>query len=259
MNFDSVRCSPLFEIRESHAVGQNGPAPTNQNQRGVHNVNDPAMGFAQPAAGQASTNSSLPRRPRTSSRPDVGEAFGAGGNVIYGDAQSTVMDLSPDVSTGEPHASRGTSDHPTPSTSSNKGSSHTSFTPPHFDDSSHSAYPSSTTMMSPNTAANTYFQNAESYAPFSPSSSGASKEGPGGLPSAFSFPAGWDYSNDGPANTGSGMKDRNHTGLTPGSTGMTPGATGMTPIAMPDGSWNMNALEGNEWMFANWNAPTPQQ
>jgi hypothetical protein len=33
----------------------------------------------------------------------------------------------------------------------------------------------------------------------------------------------------------------------------------MTPIAMPDGSWQMNALEGSEWMFANWSAPTPEQ
>jgi hypothetical protein len=217
------------------------------------------MNFTQLAVGQTSTNPNLPSRARTSSRPDMAEAFGGGGNVVYGDVQGTAMDLSPDVSTGEPHASRGTSDQLTPSTSSNKGSSHTSFTPPHFDDNSHSAYPSSSTMMSPNTAANAYFQNAESYAQFSPGSSGASKDGPGGLPSSFSFPASWDYSADGPANTGTGMKDHNPTGLTPGPTGMTPGATGMTPIAMPDGSWQINALEGSEWMFANWNAPTPPQ
>jgi hypothetical protein len=181
----------------------------------------------------------------------MAEAFGAGDNGIYGDAQGAAMDLSPDVSSGEVHPSRGTSDHPTPSTSSNKGSSHTSFTPPHFDDNSHSAYPSSSTMMSPNTAANAYFQNADSYPPFSPGSSGASKGDISGLPSTFSFPASWDYSVDGPANTGTGMKDHNATGLTPGP-------TGMTPIAMPDGSWQMNSLEGSEWMFANWNAPTPQ-
>jgi hypothetical protein len=184
----------------------------------------------------------------------MAEAFGAGGNVIYGDAQGAAMDLSPDVSTGEAHVSKGT---PTPSTSSNKGSSHTSFTPPHFDDNSHSGYPSSTTM-SPNTAANAYFQNTESYPPFSPEMSAGNKEGSGGLPGTFSFPASWDYSANGPANTGTGMKDHNPTGLTPGPTGMTPGPTGMSPIAMPDGSWNLNALEGNEWMFANWSAPSPQ-
>ena len=239
-------------------MGHNGPGPVNPNPQGIHNVNSTTMNFTQLAAGQTSTNSSLPSRTRTSSRPDVTEAFGAGGNVIYGDTQGSSMDLSPDVSTGEQHTSRATSDHPTPSTSSNKGSSHTSFTPPHFDDSSHSTYPSSSTMMSPNTAANAYFQNVESYAQFSPGSSGASKEGPGGLPNAFSFPASWDYSNDGSASTGSGMKDQNHTGLTPGPTGMTPGATGMTPIPMPDGSWNVNAPEGNEWIFTNWNAPTQQ-
>lgn len=210
------------------------------------------MNFTQLAAGQTSTNANLPSRTRAPSRPDMAETFGTGDNGMYGDAQATAMDLSPDVSAGELHASRGTSDHPTPSTSSNKGSSHTSFTPPHFDDSSHSAYPSSSTMLSPNIAANTYFQNVESYPPFSPGSSTASKEGAGGLPNAFSFPASWDYSADGPANTSTGIKDHNPPGLTPGP-------TGMTPIAMPDGSWQINTLEGSEWMFANWNAPTPQQ
>ena len=106
-------------------------------------------------------------------------------------------------------------------------------------------------MMSPNTAANTYFQNVESYSPFSPGSSAASKEGAPGLPNPFSFPANWDFSADGPANPGTGVKDHNPIGLPPGP-------TGMTPIAMPDGSWQINTLEGSEWMFANWNAPTPQ-
>jgi hypothetical protein len=247
VNFDTVRCSPIFEIRESQGVGQNGPAI---DQRPLHNVNHTTMNFAQLGAGQTSTNSNLPSRTRTSSRPDMAEAFGTGDNGIYGDAQATAMDLSPDVSTGEAHASRGTSDHPTPSTSSNKGSSHTPFTPPHFDDNSHAGYPSSSTMMSPNTAANAYFQNVESYPPFSPGSPGASKES--GVPNTFSFPSGWDYSADGSANTGTDMKDHNPTGLTPGP-------SGMTPIAMPDGSWQLNTLEGSEWMFANWNAPTPQQ
>ena len=257
VNFDSVKCSPLFEIRESQAVGQNGPATPDQPP--LHNVNHIARNFTQLAGGQNPSSSNLPSRTRTSSRPDMAEAFGAGSNVIYGDTQGAAMDLSPDVSTGEAHVSKGTPDHPTPSTSSNKGSSHTSFTPPHFDDNSHPGYPSSSATMSPNTAANAYFQNADSYAQFSPEMSAGNKEGSGGIPSTFSFPASWDYSANGPANTGTGMKDHNPTGLTPGPTGMTPGATGMTPIAMPDGSWHLNALEGNEWMFANWNAPSPQQ
>jgi hypothetical protein len=232
-------------------LGQNGPAP---DPPPLHTMN-----FTELASGQTSTNSNLPSRTRTSSRPNMAEAFRTEGNAVYGDAQSNAMDLSPDVSSGEPLTSRGTSDHPTPSASSNKGSSRTSFTPPHFDDSSHSAYPSSSTMMSPNTAANAYFQSTESYPHFSPRSSVASKEGTGGLPNTFSFPSNWDYSADGLANTSTSMKDHNPTGLTPGPTGMTPGATGMSPIAMPDGSWQMNALEGQEWIFANWNSPPPPQ
>ena len=141
VNFDSVKCSPLFDIRESQAVGQNGPATPDQPP--LHNVNHTARNFTQLAGGQNPSSSNLPSRTRTSSRPDMAETFGAGGNVIYGDAQGAAMDLSPDVSTGEAHVSKGTPDHPTPSTSSNKGSSHTSFTPPHFDDNSHSGYPSS--------------------------------------------------------------------------------------------------------------------
>lgn len=237
-------------------MGQNGPAPPEQLP--LRHANNPAMDFS-----QLSTNSNLPSRGR------IGGVLNfSGDNVSYGDSLATAMDLSPDTATGEQQASRGTSDHPTPSTSSNKGSSHTSFTPPQFDDGGN-ANQASSNSMSAHTAGDSFFQNPGSYnqfAPgFSPGFTGASKEGPEGMPSSFSFPASWDYSADGPANTGTGMKDHNPTGMTPGATGitsgatgMTPGATGMTPIAMPDGTWQINALEGNEWMFADWNGASPQ-
>ena len=107
--------------------------------------------------------------------------------------------------------------------------------------------------MSPNTAAGAFFSNTETFAQFSPRFSEAAKEGPGELPNGFSFPASWDYSGDGTANTGTGMKDN-------GGSEMPPVPTGMTPITMPGGTWqSMSALEGHEWMFSNWNAGTPQQ
>lgn len=188
-------------------------------------------------------------------------ADGSFTSIIYRDSPTQAMDLSPDAAVDQ-QASRGTSDRATPSTSSNKGSSHTSFTPPNFDDSGNTNQSSSAAARSKYAAGDSFFQNVGSYghlpAGFSPGNSEANKEGPEGLPNPFSFSASWDYSADGPANTGTGMKDHNPTGMTPGAPGLTPGATGMTPIAMPDGTWQMSGIEGNEWMFSNWSGASPQ-
>ena len=233
-------------------MGQNGPVSVDQLP--LRNVNRTAIDFSQIGNPQNMTNPGM--------TTSVAEASFSGGNINFGDPQATAMDLSPDIAGNEQQTSRGTSDHATPSTSSNRGSSHTSFTPPHFEDGGSATQPASASARPSNPAGDTFFQNVRSYgqfpAGFSPGISEANKEGPDGLPNSFAFPTSWDYSADGPSNTGTGVKDHNSTGMTPGATGLTPGATGMTPIAMPDGTWQINGLDGNEWMFSNWSGASPQ-
>lgn len=142
------------------------------------------------------------------------------------------MDLSPDATTGsDRHHSA--SDHPTPSTSSNKASSHTSYTPPNLDDaathSTSNSYTnaSSAPSMSPSTAA--YFQNAHTFGQFfSPPPDTVGKDSIGSS-NPFSMQGGWEYPVTQPG----------------GQTGMTPGATtGMSP--MGEGQWTQ-MLEGMVW------------
>ena len=263
-NHDTVKCSPLFEIRESQTMGQNGPAPPPPEHGSLRSLNDSIMDFGRLGSStHFGHNPNLPNRQRTSPQPAIDPSFtpNTANAIIYGDPQS--MDVVQELSSD----SRKTSDHPTPSTTSAKGSSHTSFTPPHFDDSSTSTnptYPNSSSAMSP---AGHFFQNADPFAAFTMPAQQQPKTPPVGLQNPFSYPSSWDYSHDGPANTGTGRvegsgQQQQHTGLTPqASTGLTPGPSGMTPIAMPDGSWQLPGGEGNEWMatMGSWGyAPTPQ-
>ena len=249
VNFDTLRCSPIFEIRESQAHGQNGPPVPEQ--RKSTRLNDHPMNYSQFGQnnGPPST-ASLPNRPRLSPQASLsgmrfsGDAFQ---NTI-----STVMDLSPDTSAAEQHSSQGPSNHPTPSTSSNKGSSHAPFTPPHFEDNASTIYSSSSNGMPSGSGTAQFYQNAES---FNKLQSEINKDGPSEMQNPFSYSASWDYSSDGPANTGAGVKDPNPTEIAPGPSGMTSCSPGMTPMTMSDGSWpGMNILEGQDWMFSSdWN------
>lgn len=213
-------------------MGHNGPAPVEQLP--LRNINNTPMDFLSLGTQQQQlANPVIPGR-MPSSHVGTAEATFGSANVGYGDPQSTAMDLSPDVPNLDHQGSLGTPDQPTPSTSSNKGSSHTSFTPPSLEDGSKSRHASAP--ISSDTTAHSFFQNPGSYT----------------QPDAnFSFPGNWDYTAEGSASNPAGMKEHM-------STGMTPGATGLTPIAMPDGTWQMNGLEGNEWMFSNWSGASPQ-
>ena len=249
LNTDAVKCVPLFEIRSSQLQGENGPEPAPTQATSLQDTDDTLyhrlpLGFTQ----ITSNTNDLLNRPRQlfQSSSVEGEIFG---NV----PGLSEMDLFPDGSSGD----RNHSDHPTPSTASNKGSSNTSFTSPHFDESSHTNYPATSAKTSPNTTANTaaavFFDDPDSFAQFPLRLADLPEEiASGGMNNSFAMPASWDYSTGVPNNTGTGMKDNNLTGSNPG--------TGTTPMPMGDASWHeANVLEGQEWMFSNWNGVDPPQ
>ena len=183
-------------------------------------------------------------------------------------ASDPQMDLSPDMANLDRISSRTNSSHPTPSNASNKGSSHTSYTPPSHD--SH-VYPTApqTAMTASGPANSAFAENMNTFAsfPHHPDSSNVDNA------HILNMPASWDFSADGPHNTGTGRVGSGGTGFTPqasggtgftpgpSGTGYTPGPTGMTPIAMPDGTWQMpQMLEGNDWnMYQTWNNMQAQQ
>ena len=158
------------------------------------------------------------------------------------------MDVSPGASAGDQHASLGNSGHPTPSTSSNQGSSNTSFTPPHFDDAPNPnpTQPASSTAAMSRTA-DQFFQSANSFARFSPQYDDVlRKEGYLGTHNPLAFQSDWDYSDD--------QQARSETLADHHPTSMTAGATEITPMPIPDSTWQgVSSLEGNEWMYSDWN------
>jgi hypothetical protein len=248
VNTDSLHCVPLYEIRESQAPNANANAPS---QPPLRTANDMPMEFSLQDftsseidsiySNQSTSQRQMPQRMK-STLPD-------NANTQYGRTNSlSDSGLSPEASAQQPGSGRN-SNQPTPSasTTSNKGSSHTSFTPPQFDDGSTSYAAFST--LSPGTA-------QRLFDPYAPS---ANKTGPEGLNTPFSMPASWDFSADGSANTGTGMKENNPENFSSG-TGLTPGPTGLTPFMTNDGSGNESTnggISGNtpgtsnqtEWMF----------
>ena len=165
------------------------------------------------------------------------------------------MDTSPDASGDSSRFSKTHSDHATPSSNSNKASSHTSFSPQNFDDSTRVPYTSSSSGVSPNIQ-NTMFQ-PNNFGQ-GPTQLGAmASEGPAGMNTPFSMPANWDFSNDGPAQTSTGLTPHNPNNISQ-SSGLTPGPTGMTPISMPDWQGVEMPNVGEAWMYGDWLGSTPQ-
>lgn len=224
VNSDAVHCLPLVEIRESQApdvhAGRTSQPP-------LRTTSDMPMDFSSQDFtsaemdtmsyfGRNPSQQQMPQRTRSGLPDNVNTPFGQNNSL-------SDPGISPDASGQQPGSGRN-SGHPTPSTSttSNKGSSHTSFTPPQFDDGS-TSYAAFQTL-SPNTA-------ARLFDPYAPSTN---KNGLESMNTPFSIPASWDFSADGTTNAGMGMKENNHENFTSG-TGLTPGPTGLTPFMTNDG------------------------
>lgn len=234
-NIDALRCSHLHDPRQSQTPGApilgEGSSP-----QPLQSVNGTPMDLSQLYSSTQYT-ASMPSRSKDGARTHSLQGLIPTSDYGEGMVNTTNdMDTSPDASDRQ----NSTSDHPTPSTNSNKGSSHTSFTPPNHDQEQHATantgtpYPNHNNItpgMSPSTAANTFFQqNAASFSQFFPTAPDTPKD-PAGVENPFGMPASWDYNN---AQTGG-------TGMTPTATG---GGTGMSPLN--DGQWSQ-MLEGMGW------------
>ncbi|EXJ58924.1 hypothetical protein A1O7_06354 [Cladophialophora yegresii CBS 114405] len=206
-NTDSLKCSPLFEIRDdqSRNVAESLPGT---GTKGIHSPwpTDPN------AATGASSYPSLYAFENSSNNAQIGQENGFGFSI-----QSVGTDTSPDTSNQDGSGSRQHSNHPTPSTSSNQNSSHTSYTsPPNQSGSSNPA----------NSA------QGQSSPGFIYSNTAFNMNPPGQLPLGVSP----QQSN---LNFGS-------TGVTPGPTGMTPIPDALWPAdGLPDGNEWMFSWPGS--------------
>ena len=239
-NSDTMRCSPLYDIRQSQSA--NAPILGEGADPGpLQSTNGTPMDFSRLFA-NSPYSANIPSRSKDVTRAVSTQGFVPASD--YGEGMASNIhdiDMSPDTSDRQ----NSTSDHATPSTNSNKGSSHTSFTPPNIDqdpaastttntNNNNRFYPSQNNSgfkpsMSPNTAAASSF--AASFGQFFPTTEDTPKD-PAGMEIPFGMAASWDY-----ANSASG----GGTGLTPTATGS---GSGMSPLN--EGQWTQ-MLEGMGW------------
>lgn len=252
INTDSVKCSPIFEIRESQgpALGQfSGPQPRPEvHELGLGGVKQSSTSSDYPSlygATDAPTfNSNAPTMTEGienpfnfSSGPSMGSHTSPGGNSYHD-------------STG----SRPQSNHPTPSTSSiHNSSSHNSYTSPQNQSISGGSMNSTSSNNNPSTQAR--------------------QDPPLGYiyPGSASWQASVSMTSGGVAGYTGGVRQQQHqhqqeqqmpdNNIMPpnmhmNSTGMTPNATtGMTPIS---DLWPAEGMtDNNDWMFG-WPGQTPQ-
>lgn len=146
-----------------------------------------------------------------------------GDNTGNGDAMHK-MDLEVTSSNGgsEQHSS---SNHPTPSTTSNKSSSRTSYSPPQLDEISATQYLNNiANAPSPNTSA--FFDSTNTFAGYSPGAQNILAPLPGqDIDGSFVVPSGWDFQG--------------------GRTGLTPDNRIELPPSMQAG---MNSLDESGWV-----------
>ncbi|KAJ9639297.1 hypothetical protein H2204_003908 [Knufia peltigerae] len=222
-NTDTVRCSPIFEIRQSQNIAEN--------------TNDPSSHTQWPS-GLPSMNNSYPSLYGTDGSNNISQIGNTGGNLsnegfenMYGfTMHSQGTEPSPQNSNQEGSGSRSHSNQPTPSTSSNQNSNN-SYTSP----------PTNQTGSSNN------------------ASSSQSQQSPGGFP--FSTQDGWNMMGSNQVGSGPSTSQAQNIniaimGATPGPTGMTPNPTGMTPNL--DSFWPPEGMgDGNEWIFG-WPGSPPR-
>jgi hypothetical protein len=179
----------------------------------------------------------FPDRSKGSPLPPAPDALIGGAASMYAENSGVMdMDLSFENVRGQRYNSLSTSEHPTPSTSSNNASSQTSFSPPHIEEHANLKSTSTLANVSPNTA--TSFSNNQNYPPFTPDLPHSAKlSSPEGASNPFAMHGAWNHA-DG--------------GQVLGNSAGQYGVGGMTPDEIQ--SWQpMTMNDGNEWAFANWN------
>lgn len=131
------------------------------------------------------------------------------------------------------------SGHPTPSISPHNSSSQHSFSPPNPEDHPTLTSTSSLTGMSPGTASSAAgFPSQPAFPSFDPNFADIAKVPvPGGVQNPFAMPSAWTYS-DGRLSSGGTAGDFELTGM----------PSGDVQSWQPTGT-----VQGNEWLFQNWN------
>lgn len=240
-NTDSVSCSPLYEIRQSQSPG--APILSTNDSTGSHpplqTTSGSPMDFSNVTkVDYRASHLNLPNRQRMMRRSsDVNPGH------EYDPIHKMDVDISPTNGSSEHHSSSG---HPTPSTTSHKSSSRTSYSPHRTDEASGSQYQTGiTTAPSPHTA--TFFTSENNFAGYSPGAQQFFASTPGQYTDgSFTIPPGWDFQNG-------------HTGMTPDNrTGPTASLqTGLSPLE--EGGW-ANMLDEFGWDgSAGGVAPVPRR
>lgn len=213
-----MKCSPLFEIRETQSTGQ-AAKEINQAQQQKENIAYPSL-YATP--GESPSTTTLPHHLR---QPNMSNQNFDSAESTFGYNQNNQLNgTSPSFGSSEDGLSRSQSNHPTPSGSSNRTSSYSGLTPPQNFNHNFPTTTSAQNTQYPSTAGHTIL--------------------PGMLPE-------WnptDLNMDAAKQNINTPENPDLAFIVPE---MTPGTTGMTPL--PDSLWNNpNMSEGNDWMF-NWN------
>ena len=236
---DPTKCSPLFHIRQSQPEGQNPDTTYTQSAQ----LNVPLRGVDShaPSGDPSSQTNRWAGRPHNNGSLDVDQI----GQQVWAE-----MDTSPDPPGNSSTHSKPHSDHTTPSSFSNKTSSHTSFSPQNLD----SSYGTSSSGVSPTLGSKPYHGPA-ALSQFQPQAASFSSHGSHGMNQPFAMPASWDYSQDGPANTGTSLRHQDPRNISYAGPEVMDGSTGITPRSIPD--WQ-GPDTGENWMYGDWAANTPQ-
>ncbi|KAL2429255.1 Citrinin biosynthesis transcriptional activator ctnR [Exophiala dermatitidis] len=237
-NTDALKCSPLFEIRESqqrlNPKGVNPPWPQEMNSI-ANALNNP---FPRLYASGGSSSSG-----RTGPASSIAEGFD--GSSFDLPLHSLSSGTSPDTSHQEGgSSSRQHSNQPTPPSLSHQTSSGTSYTSPSsqiFGGQAHSANDSQ--LPKPQ-------QPQQQQHTFGLAGGGGDSWHNNMNPAVFQRASP-------PTNSGQQQQQQPSVDFGSAGTGLTPGPTGLTP--MSDSMWPPTGLVGdaNDWMFG-WTGSTPQ-
>ncbi|KAI1616203.1 fungal-specific transcription factor domain-containing protein [Exophiala viscosa] len=232
-NTDSLKCSPLFEIRQTQNTPQNiNPNPMNVTLPNEAQLNIPIVNTNQLYSGiYAPEPGNDGAQPGQFAGTSLSDAYENMYSANFPAVQSLGTDNSPGNSNQEGLGSRSQSNHPTPSTLSNH-TSHTSYTsPPNQSGGNNSA------------------------------SGSQSQQSPSGFP--FPSKESWRIATNQPGPAMSKPTpnlDFTSPGATSGPAGVTMNSTGMTPGMTPgmDSFWPAEGMgDGSEWIFG-WPGSTPQ-
>jgi len=263
-NTDAVKCSPLFEIRESQSLGQQarGVEPINSGQLDT-SVDFGSMGYNPMSHHHSGQGPGHPSIHRVASANSSDSPRQDSWDHAFGSAIQSKSPPGDGQSIGSSHSNQPT---PSASSSSNHNSSHTSFSPrnnngfdnmqpfygnqePKMNSVPEGSFASGVMLAQSQTtnASSTQYsinpQQTRQNNTNGSTNSNNEQNGFGNLFGGTGFTTGPSGFTPGPSGFTPGPS-----GYTPGPTGLTPGATGMSPL-----NWNdMQMSENGEWMYSDW-------